>query len=70
LTERLQHSGIRLRMEGRGQALDHVFVERLWRRVKDEEVYRRDDQSVWDARQSLARYFGFYNGVRRHQARG
>jgi putative transposase len=70
LTERLQHRGIRLRMEGRGRALDHVFVERLGRRVKDEEVYRRDDQSVWDARQSLARYFGFYNGVRRHQARG
>ena len=69
-TERLTHSGIRISMEGRGRALDNVCVERLWRRVKYEAVYRRDDQSVWDARQSLARYFGFYNGVRLHQALG
>ena len=69
-TERLTHSGIRISMEGRGRALDHVCVERLWRRVTYEAVYRRDDQSVWDARQSLARDFGFYNGVRLHQALG
>jgi putative transposase len=69
-TARLKHSGIRLSMDGRGRALDNVFVERLWRSVKYEAVYRRDYQSVWDARQSLARYFGFYNGVRLHQALG
>jgi putative transposase len=69
-TERLKNSGIRIRMDGRGRALDNVFVERLWRSVKDEEVYLRDYQSVWDARQSLARYFGFYNEVRLHQALG
>ena len=53
-----------------GRALDNVFVERLWRSVKCEEVYLRDYQSAWDARQSLARYFGFYNRERLHQALG
>jgi putative transposase len=69
-TERLKNSGIRISMDGRGRALDNVFVERLWRSVKYEEVYLRDYQSVWDARQRLARYFGFYNEVRLHQALG
>jgi putative transposase len=69
-TERLKHGGIRISMDGRGRALDNVFVERLWRSVKWEEVYLRDDQSVWDARQSLAQYFGFYNRERLHQALG
>ena len=69
-TERLKHSGIGISMDGRGRALDNVFVERLWRSVKYEEVYLRDYQSVWDARQSLACYFGFYNEVRLHQALG
>jgi putative transposase len=68
--ERLKNSGIRISMDGRGRALDNVFVERLWRSVKYEEVYLRDYQSVRDARQSLARYFGFYNEVRLHQALG
>ena len=69
-TVRLHQGGIRVSMDGRGRALDNVFVERLWRSVKYEEVYLRDYQSVWDARQSLARYFGFYNGERLHQALG
>ena len=57
-------------MDGRGRALDHVVVERLWRSVKDEEVYLRDYQTVWDARHGFARYFAFYNGERLHQALG
>lgn len=69
-SERLKHGGIRISMDGRGRALDNVFVERLWRSVKWEEVYLRDYQSVWDARQSLAQYFGFYNRERLHQALG
>ena len=69
-TARLQAGGVRISMDGRGRALDNVFVERLWRRVKYEEVYLRDYQSVWDARQNLARYFGFYNEQRLHQALG
>lgn len=69
-TTRLKTSGVRISMDGRGRALDNVFVERLWRSVKQEEVYLRDYQSVWDARQGLARYFGFYNHGRLHQALG
>jgi putative transposase len=69
-TKRLKNGGIRISMDGRGRALDNVFVERLWRSVKCEEVYLRDYQSAWDARQSLARYFGFYNWERLHQALG
>jgi putative transposase len=69
-TERLQKGGVRISMDGRGRALDNVFVERLWRSVKYEEVYLRDYQSVWDARQGLARYFGFYNEARLHQGLG
>lgn len=69
-TARLQKGGVRISMDGRGRALDNVFVERLWRSVKYEEVYLRDDQTVWDARHGLARYFAFYNGERLHQALG
>jgi putative transposase len=69
-TARLKDGGIRISMDGRGRALDNVFVERLWRSVKYEEVYLRDDQTVWDARHGLARYFAFYNGERLHQALG
>jgi putative transposase len=67
-TTRLQKGGVRISMDGRGRALDNIFVERLWRSVKSEEVYLRDYQSVWDARQHLAQYFVFYNGERLHQA--
>jgi putative transposase len=69
-TTRLKEGGIRISMDGRGRALDNVFVERLWRSVKYEEVYVRDYQSAWDARQGLARYFAFYNAERLHQALG
>ena len=69
-TARLKEGGIRISMDGRGRALDHVCVERLWRSVKYEEVYLRDDQTVWDARHGLARYVAFYHGERLHQALG
>jgi putative transposase len=69
-TARLTPAGVRISMDGRGRALDNVFVERLWRSVKYAEVYVRDYQSVWDARQRLARYLGFYNEERLHQALG
>ena len=55
-------------MDGRGRALDNVFVERLWRSVKYEEVYLKDDSSVSDARAHLGRYFRFYNQERPHQS--
>jgi putative transposase len=69
-TARLKQGGIRISMDGRGRALDNVFVERLWRTVKQEDVYLHDYQSVQDARQGLVRYFVFYNEARLHQALG
>jgi putative transposase len=69
-TAPLQKGGVRISMDGRGRALDHGFVERLWRSVKYEEVSLRDDQTVWDARHGLARYFAFYNAERLHHALG
>jgi putative transposase len=62
--------GIQISMNGRGRCMDNVFVERLWRSVKDEEVYVRDYQRVGDARQPLARYGVFDHQERLHQARG
>jgi len=52
------------------RAFDNIFVERLWRSVKYEEVYLKDYASVWDAKCSLRRYFDFYNNERPHQSRG
>jgi putative transposase len=69
-TTRLKEGEIQISMDGRGRALDNVFVERLWRSVKYEEVYLRDYRTVWDARHGLARYFAFYNEERLHQALG
>lgn len=69
-TTRLQKGGVRISMDGRGRALDNVFVERLWRTVKDEEVDVRDSHSVREARQGLSRYVGLYNEERLHQALG
>ena len=69
-TERLEAAGVQISMDGRGRALDNVFVERLWRTVKYEEVYLRDYGSGAEARSSLGAYFRFYNHERPHQALG
>ena len=60
-TRRLEQAGIQINWDGRGRALDNVFVERLWRSVKWEEVYLHDYQTVADALSGLGRYFRFYN---------
>jgi putative transposase len=57
-------------MDGRGRAIDNVFIERLWRSLKYEEVYLRDYTDGWLAEDSLAAYFRFYNDQRIHQALG
>ncbi len=67
-TSRLRSAQIRISWDGRGRALDNVFVERLWRSVKYEEVYIKDYQTVSDARNGLTQYFHFYNNERYHQA--
>lgn len=69
-TTRLQAGGIRIRMDGRGRALDHVLVERLWRSVTYEAVDLRDDQTVWEVRQGVAHSFAFYHEERLQQALG
>lgn len=69
-TGRLEKEGIAISMDGRGRALDNVFVERLWRSVKYEEVYLKDYATVPEARQGLAQYFAFYNHERLHQSLG
>lgn len=51
-------------MDGRGRAMDNIFTERLWRSVKDEEVYLHDYGTPHEARQRLILYFGFYNHER------
>jgi putative transposase len=69
-TGRLEAAGIKIRMDGRGRALDHVFVERLWRTVTYEEVYWKDYDTPPQARQGLAPFFVRYNGLRQQQALG
>ena len=64
----LESRGVAISMDGRGRALDNVFVERLWRTVKYEEVYLKDYANVWEAETSLREYFEFYCYDRRHQS--
>ena len=69
-TGRLAAAGIQISMDGRGRALDNVFVERLWRTVKYEDVYLRGYGSVPELERGLRAYFAFYNEVRLHQSLG
>jgi putative transposase len=69
-TGRLEECGVAISMDGRGRALDNVFVERLWRSVKYEEVYLKDYADGWEAEQALSSYFRFYCERRIHQSLG
>jgi putative transposase len=64
----LLENGIAISMDGKGAWRDNVFVERIWRSVKYEEVYLRAYDTVSDARASIARYICFYNGKRPHSS--
>ena len=64
----LANNGIAISMDGKGAWRDNVFVERLWRSVKHEEVYLRAYDTVAEARNSLAGYFSFYNSRRPHSS--
>lgn len=64
----LEEKGIAVSMDGKGRALDNIFVERLWRSVKYEEVYLKDYRTVRDAEEGLKRYFDYYNHSRPHQS--
>jgi putative transposase len=67
-TGRLVAAGIQISMDGRGRALDNVFIERLWRTVKYEEVYVKDYETPREAMQGFATFFVRYNEWRQHQA--
>ena len=69
-TERLKTAGIAISMDGRGCWRDNVFVERLWRSVKYEEVYLRAYETLSQAREGISRYLGFFNTARPHTAHG
>lgn len=64
----LEKAKIRISMDGRGRALDNIFVERLWRSLKYEDIYLKDYQSVKEARRGIDKYFSFYNNERLHQS--
>ena len=67
---RLEERGVQISMDGRGRVFDSIFVERLWRSVKYEEVYLHQYRTVSEAQQNLAEYFRFYNQERLHEALG
>ncbi len=67
-TQPLLDLGVKLSMDGKGRALDNVFVERLWRSLKYEEIHLRGYVSVVDAHAHLERYFAFYNHRRPHSS--
>ena len=67
-TGRLESAGVAISMDGRGRAIDNVFVERLWRSVKYEEVYLHSYEDGWEAAERLGIYFQFYCERRIHQS--
>jgi putative transposase len=69
-TGRLQQEEVRISMDGKGRAFDNIFIERLWRSVKYEEVYLKDYQDVPACIEGLSSWFRLYNGSRPHQALG
>ncbi len=69
-TDVLIKAGVAISMDGRGRALDNIFVERLWRSVKHEEIYLHDYATVTELIVGLTRYFAFYNEERPHQSLG
>lgn len=69
-TGRLEERGIRVSMDGRGRALDNVFIERLWRSVKYEDIYLKDYDGADELYRGLAKWFEHYGHRRPHQGLG
>jgi putative transposase len=67
---RLERAGVRISMDGRGRALDNVFVERLWRTIKYEDIYLQGYATVPELDRGLAAYLRYYNRERQHSALG
>ena len=66
----LKAAGVAISMDGKGRWIDNVFIERLWRSVKYEEIYLRGYANGHEAQRSLAKYFAFYNARRVHETLG
>ena len=62
--------GVQISMDGKGRALDNIFVERLWRTLKYEDIYIKSYESVIELKEGVRRYFHFYNSERFHQSLG
>lgn len=69
-TTTLLTSGARISMDGKGRAMDNIFIERLWRSVKYEEVYLKEYENVAELKSALKKYFEFYNYERTHSSLG
>ena len=69
-TGRLEGCGVAISMDGRGRVLDNVFIERLWRTVKYEEIYLKEYESGWALEAGLTDYFAFYRHQRPHSSLG
>lgn len=69
-TGRLEELGIRISMDSRGRVFDNIFIERLWRSLKYEEVYLHSYETVKEAKEGIGRYFSFYNRQRLHESLG
>jgi putative transposase len=69
-TSILLSQGILISMDGRGRVFENIFIERLWRTLKYEEVYLKDYADVWEAEDNIGNYFEFYNTERCHSALG
>ncbi len=69
-TATLEKAGIQISMDGRGRYMDNIFIERLWRSLKYEDIYLKHYACGREARDGIASWFAFYNGTRPHQALG
>ena len=69
-TDVLKREGITISMDGRGRALDNIFVERLWRTIKYEDIYLKGYANMYNLTLGLTEYFAFYNQERPHQSLG
>lgn len=67
-TKLLEAAGIRISMDGKGRAIDNIFVERLWRSLKYEEVYLKDYETVQETKEGIKTYLDYYNNERPHQS--
>ena len=67
-TSMLKENGIKISMDGRGRWMDNVFIERLWRSIKYEEIYLKAYETVTEAKSQIEAWFKYYNRHRRHQS--